>query len=110
MEAKDGLEEYLHKKLQKIEHLDPRVVEARVYLELYASRSFNSSYYKCAIRLAVAGPDLYAEKTDTNLFAAIDTAIKRIEEQLKRRRKKVKETRHTISAKAKQKAQLEQLQ
>src|SRR6266446_1047316 len=51
--------------------------------------------FKCSMRLAMPGPDLYAEDFETDLYAAIDLVAKKIEQQIRKRHNKYKARKHT---------------
>lgn len=83
----DAIEKRIRTKLQKLEHLDQHAIEARVTLEQDHTRT-PIKRFKCSIRLSVRGPDLFAEDSETDLYAAIDKVIKKIEQQIRKRRNK----------------------
>jgi putative sigma-54 modulation protein len=57
------------------------------------------------MRLAMPGPDLYAEDRETDLYAAIDLVAKKIEQQIRKRHNKYKASRHNEAARTKRKRQ-----
>ena len=57
------------------------------------------------MRLAVAGPDLYAEDHESDMYAAIDLVTKKIEAQIRKRHNKEKAKNHALGARAKQEIQ-----
>jgi len=83
----DAIEKRIRTKLQKLEHLDQHAIDARVTLEQDHTRT-PTKRFKCSIRLGVRGPDLFAEDSETDLYAAIDKVIKKIEQQIRKRRNK----------------------
>lgn len=104
----EAIEAHIQSKLGKLEHLDHQAVDVRVYLEHDHTR-VPDKQYKCAVRLAVPGPDLFAEQWGGELFAAIDLAFKKLQEQVRRRREKLTVERQNQSARLKRRAQDEQL-
>ncbi len=52
--------------------------------------------FSCSIRLAVPGPDLFAEDRESDLYAAIDLVAKKIEQQLRKRHNKYKARKHVL--------------
>jgi len=108
MPRTDEIEAYIQSRLGKLEHLDHQAVEARVYLEHDRVR-VPDKQYKCAVRLGVPGPDLFAEQWGGELFTTIDMAFKKIQEQVRRRREKLTVERQNQSARLKRRVQNEQL-
>jgi len=53
----------------------------------------------------VPGPDLFAEESETDLYAAIDMVMKKIEQQIRKRHSKRKARKHTDAALLKKKRQ-----
>ena len=56
-------------------------------------------------RLAVPGPDLFAEDWERDLYAAIDLVTKKIEQQIRTRHNKYKARKHTEAARTKRRRQ-----
>jgi putative sigma-54 modulation protein len=54
------------------------------------------------MRLAVPGPDIFAEDRKSDLYAAIDLVTKKIEQQLRKRHNKYKARKHTLGARGKE--------
>jgi len=59
-------------------------LDARVILEHDTAKPTDRQF-KCSIRLAMPGPDLFAEDAETDLYAAIDLVAKKIEQQIRKR-------------------------
>lgn len=89
-----AIEDHLVARLEKLDHFDPRAVDARVTLELDHKRAPDKQF-TCSVRLAVPGPDLFAEDAETDLYAAIDLVMKKIEQQIRKRHNKRKARKHT---------------
>jgi putative sigma-54 modulation protein len=53
----------------------------------------------------VPGPDLYAEDAESDLYAAIDLVMKKIEQQIRKRQNKFKARKHTEASSSKRKRQ-----
>ena len=51
------------------------------------------------------GPDLYAEDHDADLYAAIDKATKKVEQQIRKRHNKHKAVKHQDAAELKRRRQ-----
>ena len=99
-----AIEDHLVAKIEKLDHLDTRVVDARVTLE-HDHRKAPERQFCCSIRLAVPGPDLFAEDSESDLYAAIDLVSKKIEQQLRKRHSKRKTRKHGAAARVKLKRQ-----
>jgi putative sigma-54 modulation protein len=95
-----AIEEHVLAKLDKLEHLEPRVVNARVTLEHDHTR-VPERQFSCSIRLTVRGPDLFAEDKESDLYAAIDLVEKKIEQQIRKRHNKLKARKHKVAARSK---------
>ncbi len=92
-----AIEEHILSRIEKLEHLDHRVLEARVIIEHDHTRGPDKAF-KCSMRLGVRGPDLYAEDVEADLYAAIDLVAKKLEMQIRKRRSRVKARKHTMAA------------
>jgi len=99
-----AIEDHLVNRIEKLDHLDRRAVDARVTLELDHKRAPDRQF-TCSMRLAVPGPDLFAEDAETDLYAAIDLVTKKIEQQIRKRRSKYMARKHTEAATSKRKRQ-----
>ncbi|MFO1476216.1 MAG: ribosome-associated translation inhibitor RaiA [Verrucomicrobiota bacterium] len=99
-----AIEEHVLDKLDKLEHLDRWVVDARVTLEHDHTRA-PELQFSCSVRLAVRGPDLFAEDRESDLYAAIDLVFKKIEQQIRKRRSKHKARKHKVAARSKRSRQ-----
>jgi ribosomal subunit interface protein len=51
--------------------------------------------------VGVRGPDLFAEDRESDLYAAIDIVVKKIEQQIRKLHSKRKATKHKVAAKFK---------
>ena len=94
------LEDRVVKKLEQLDHLDGRAIDARVTLE-HDHRRMPEKQFSCSMQLAMRGPDLFAEARESDLYAAIDLVAKKIEQQLRKRHSKVKARKHKEAAKFK---------
>ena len=99
-----GIEDHLVARLEKLDHFDHRAIDARVTLELDHKRA-PEKQFNCSVRLAVPGPDLFAEDSETDLYAAIDLVVKKIEQQIRKRNNKRKARKHSQAALHKRKRQ-----
>jgi len=96
-----AIEDHVVAKLQKLDHFDQRAIDARVTLEHDHTRA-PERQFSCSIRLAVRGPDLFAEDRESDLYAAIDLVAKKVEQQIRKRHKKTLERWHKQAARTKE--------
>ena len=97
------LEDRVVKKLEQLDHLDGRrrAIDARVTLE-HDHRRMPENQFSCSMKVAVRGPDLFAEARESDLYAAIDVVAKKIEQQFRKRQSRIKARKHKDAAKLKQ--------
>ena len=96
-----AIEDHILSRVEKIEHMDRFVTSARVTLEHDHLRA-PERQFSCAIRLAVPGPDLFAEDSKSDMYAAIDLVVKKVEQQLRKRHSKYKARKHAVGARTKE--------
>lgn len=99
-----AIEDHILNRVDKLEHLYRRALEARVIIEHDHTRGPDKAF-KCSMRLGVRGPDLYAEDVEADLYAAIDLVSKKVEQQIRKRQSKVKARKHADAARIKRKRQ-----
>jgi putative sigma-54 modulation protein len=95
-----ALEDHVVKCIQKLDHFDPKAIDARVTLEHDHTR-VPEKQFCCSMRLAVRGPDLFAKDVENDLYAAIDRVTKKIEQQIRKQHSRVKAHNHKDGAKLK---------
>ena len=98
----EAIEKHVVAKLEKLEHLDQRAVDARVILE-HDHKRVPEKAFSCSMRLSVRGPDLFAQDREEDLYKAIDLVAKKIEQQIRKRHNKVKARHHNEASKTKRK-------
>ncbi|MGH8528086.1 MAG: ribosome hibernation-promoting factor, HPF/YfiA family [Gammaproteobacteria bacterium] len=99
-----AIEDHILARIDQLEHLDRFAIDARVILEHDTSKATDKQF-KCSMRLAMPGPDLYAEDWETDLYAAIDIVAKKVEQQIRKRHNKYKARRHSEASRTKRKRQ-----
>jgi len=99
-----AIEDHIVTRIEKLEHLDRFAIDARVTLEHDTTKATDRQF-KCSMRLAMRGPDLYAEDYESDLYAAIDLVTKKIEQQIRKRHSKRKALKHTEAARTKRRRQ-----
>ncbi len=95
-----AIEDHIVSRISKLEHLDRFAVNARVTLERDKTKAPDRQF-SCSLRLAVPGPDLFAQDVQGDLYAAIDLVAKKIEQQIRKRRNKYKARKHKQPARGK---------
>lgn len=103
-----AIEDHVVTRLEKLAHLDRFAINARVTLE-HDHMKAPARAFSCSVRLAVPGPDLFAEDSESDLYAAIDLVSKKIEQQIRKRQSKYKARKHTEASAIKRKRQEAQL-
>ncbi|MEW6159675.1 MAG: ribosome-associated translation inhibitor RaiA [Verrucomicrobiota bacterium] len=99
-----AIEDHLVGRLNKLDHLDRFAIDARVTLEHDHTKS-PERQFSCSVRLAMPGPDLFAEDCESDLYAAIDLVMKKIEQQIRKRHSKYKARKHAVAARSKRRRQ-----
>jgi putative sigma-54 modulation protein len=96
----NSIEEHILTRIDKLEHIDRFAINARVTLDHDCTKA-PARQFKCSIRLGVRGPDLFAEDSEGDLYAAIDLVTKKIAAQIRKRHSKDKSRKHTVGARKK---------
>lgn len=95
-----AIEDHVRGRIEKLEHFDQDAIDARVTLEHDHTKA-SEKQFSCSIRLSLRGPDLFAEDSESDLYAAIDRVTKKIQTQIRTRHNKVKADQHSVAAKLK---------
>ncbi len=98
----DAIEQHVLGKIEKLEHIDRWLLDARVTLEKDHTAHAPDTQFKCGIRVGVRGNDLYAEDREADLYAAIDLAVKKLEGQIRRKHSMTKARTHKVAARIKE--------
>ncbi len=96
----EAIEQHILDRLDKLEHFNRWTVDARVTLEHDHTRA-PERQFNCSMRLGVRGPDLFAEDSENDLYAAIDKVAKKIEQQIRKRHNKRMARKHTEASRGK---------
>ena len=99
-----AIEDHILTRIDKLEHLDRFAINARVILE-HDNTKAPEKQFSCSMRLVVSGPDLFAEDSESDLYAAIDLATKKIEQQIRKRHSKHKARKHSEASASKRRRQ-----
>ncbi len=95
-----AIEDHIISRMDKLEHLDRFAIQARITVE-HDDTKAPDRQFSCSLRLAVPGPDLFAEDVESDLYAAIDLVFKKIEQQIRKRQSKSKARKHKVAARTK---------
>src|SRR5258706_6675777 len=96
----EAIQNHIQNRIDRLNHLDRFAVSARVTLEHDDTRAPDKQF-KCSIQMSMPGPDLFAEDVEADLYAAIDLAAKKLEQQLRKRHGKFKARKHNEEARMK---------
>jgi putative sigma-54 modulation protein len=99
-----AIEDHILDRIDKLEHLDRWAIDARVTLEHDHTRA-PEKQFTCSMRLGIRGPDLFAEDSESDLYAAIDKVAKKIEQQIRKRHNKRMARKHRQAALTKRRRQ-----
>src|SRR5687768_16423840 len=89
--AGDDMEAYVKEKLSKINPND-HIVRANVVLFLGPDRATRNTY--CEIRLEVPGNDHFVKESDPVMYQAIDAAVNKLQQIVRKARDKQTDRRH----------------
>ena len=95
-----AIEDHVLARLEKLDHLEHRIVDARVTIEHDHTR-LAERQFACSIRLGMRGQDLFAKDVESDLYAAIDLVTKKVEQQIRTRHSKRKARKHKVGARTK---------
>lgn len=104
LDLTQGIEDRILDKIEKLEHLDRWLIDARVTLVHDQTKALERQFV-CSVRLGVRGPDLFAQDARGDLYAAIDQVFKKIEQQIRKRHNKRKAAKHSEPSRLKRSRQ-----
>ena len=93
--AGEGLEGYIQEKLGKLTPND-HIVRANVVLFLGPDRATRNTY--CEIRLEVPGNDHFIKESDTDMYQAVDMAVNKLQQIIRKARDKQSDRRHVSNS------------
>lgn len=99
-----AIEDHVRSRIEKLEHLDRFAIDVRVTLE-HDHKKIPEKAFICSMRMAMPGPDLFAEDSESDLYAAIDLVTKKVQQQIRKRHSKYKARKHTEASSSKRKRQ-----
>ena len=95
-----AIEDHIISRINKLEHLNRRAINARVTLEHDQTKA-PERQFSCSIRLSLPGPDLFAEDLEEDLYAAIALVAKKIEQHIRKPHNKNKASKHKVASRSK---------
>jgi putative sigma-54 modulation protein len=99
-----AIEDHIISRINKLEHLDRFATAARVTIEHDQAKAPERAF-SCAMRIALPGPDLFAEDVESDLYAAMDLVAKKIEQQIRKRHNKFKARNVKVASRGKRSRQ-----
>ena len=97
VEITDWIEEYVNKKVKRLERYLPNLKEVRAELSLTPTRSA-ADRYTAQITMWANSQILRAEETTSDIFASIDAAVDKISRQVERFKGRVNKEKRRASA------------
>jgi len=85
--AKSGLEEYLYKKLSKLDTLSDKIISAHVFLKLENTGEKNNK--SVDIKLEVPGDDIVVKKSGQSFEECIDLSVDTLKKLIIRMKEKI---------------------
>ena len=87
---------YVAEKVEHLEELTHEILAAHVVL-FHDERKNPKKSFTVKIHVAVPGPDIHAEDSEPDLYAAIDKVLDKVAQQLRKRKTKLKDhTKHKL--------------
>ena len=93
--AGEDLEAYVKEKLSKLNPND-HIVRANVVLFLGPDKASRNTY--CEIRLEVPGNDHFIKESDTDMYQAVDMAVNKLQQIVRKARDKQSDKRHVSNS------------
>jgi putative sigma-54 modulation protein len=81
-ELTDAMKTYAEEKFGMLEKYDDQIIEIRCDLKSESHKHQNGSVYVCTGHLFVPGKDFFIEKTEEDLYKAIDKVKDHLQESL----------------------------
>ncbi|MGB5396643.1 MAG: ribosome-associated translation inhibitor RaiA [Gammaproteobacteria bacterium] len=92
IEITDSLRNYVNEKMEKLERHFDKVSNTHVILSLENVR------HKAEATVHMSGNDIYADATETDMYAAIDALVDKLDRQVKKYKEKIKNHHHLKSS------------
>jgi len=101
-----GLHEAVAAQIGQLEELGSEILAAHVVL-LANDTVKPKNRFTVKVHLAVSGPDIFAEDSESDLYAAIDLVAGKLARQLRKRKTALNDKRRSLSQRAAEKARTE---
>ena len=85
-----AIHSYVAGKIGHLEELSSEIMAAHVVL-FHDERKNPKKSYTVKVHVAVPGPDIHAEDSEADLYAAIDKVLDKVAQQLRKRKTKLKD-------------------
>ena len=92
IEITDSLRNYVNEKMEKLERHFDKVSNTHVILSLENVR------HKAEATVHMSGNDIFADATETDMYAAIDALVDKLDRQVKKYKEKIKNHHHLKSS------------
>jgi len=86
-EATDALQQYVNKKMSKLERFHDGILTANVFLKVVKPETVMNK--QAEIRASVKGEDFFASKVSNTFEEAVDLAVEALEKQVKKHKEKL---------------------
>src|SRR6266478_5958448 len=93
-----AIHEAVAAQIGQLEHFGVDILGAHVVL-LAADAEEPKQHYTVKVHLAVRGPDIFAEDSENDLYAALELVIDKLSRQLRKRKTAVKDKRRKTTQK-----------
>jgi putative sigma-54 modulation protein len=84
----DSLRNYVEEKIEKLERHFDKVTNTHVILSVESTR------HKAEATVNMSGNNIFAESTEDNMYAAIDSLIDKLDRQVKKHKEKITNHHH----------------
>ncbi len=83
-----AMQAFATSKISSLEHMTDDIIAAHVVL-MHDENKNPSKSFGVKVHLAVPGPDIHIEEHTSDLYAALDLAVNKLERQLRKRKTKL---------------------
>jgi len=98
-----AIHSYVAGKVGHLEELSSEIMAAHIVL-FHDERKDPKKTYTVKVHVAVPGPDIHAEDSEADLYAAIDKVLDKVAQQLRKRKTRLKDkTKHDLQRAAERK-------
>jgi putative sigma-54 modulation protein len=97
----EAIEDHVRGRIEKLEHIETHAMSVRVNLE-FDKNSLPEKQFRCSMKLSFSGPDVFAEDTENDMYAAIDLVTQKVQAQIRKRHSKFKARNHSEAIEVKE--------